>query len=97
MTKKLHGIAKHRHLARVQRDHDAGFEMTPFNAIGWLLVKAKAIKIGTNQPLQIANLIRRLIKERADLQAKLDKALEPPVKPKPRERHPTEGNGSWDS
>lgn len=70
----------------------------PPQAITWLLFKARKIKFGTNQYLEIANLIRSLIKERSALQKEIDKQQEEIArlqKIKTRRAYQTEGDGEW--
>lgn len=67
-------------------------------ALTWLLFKANKIKFGTNQYLEIANLIRSLLRQRAALEKKVDN-LEAEVarlqKIKTRRAYQTEGDGEW--
>lgn len=76
-------------------------KLTPDHALRFLLAYAARIKYGENQYMETANLIRKMIQERRDLQNRVDE-LEKEVirlttpKPKRTRAYGTEGNGEWD-
>lgn len=71
---------------------------TPPQALEWLLFKARRIKYGTNQYLEIANLIRSFLRERVALNKQIEKQqieIERLTQLKTRRAYQTEGDGEW--
>lgn len=73
--------------------------MTPHEAIQWLTRRGKHVKFGADNYAEIANVIRSLVRDRANLWKAVDaygKEEQERLNPKKRVPFETEGNGQWD-
>lgn len=72
--------------------------MTPHEALTWLKRRARHVKIGRDMHTDVADVIRKLIADRTELQ-KEKESLEQQIvtlqKPKRTRAFGTEGNGEW--